>query len=292
LDLKKKAFDLGLKDLLSVDYGAADKSLAAGGDAYGKDNEASASAYGDAVSRFEDLIARGLPLLAEKARKNAAALRDTAVGKGAGDSFPQLFALAESELAKATGALQAGDFETAIAGFHGSARDYEALYKLCDAKKARDAIVARDFAKWDPSNWNLAEGKYAAAQSLLRQDAPAAIVSVDEAKLRYGIAYGTALEYYANDRKQGSEAQRRRAAGIKAEVAVKKEFSTAVALSNQAETARASGDFEAAASLFDSAASSFASAYGHAKIKMDAARDELDSLDASIAAHEADSASR
>jgi hypothetical protein len=286
-ELKKKAFDLGLKDLLAPDYAEADGLLAQGNASYGKDNKASAAAFADAVSRFEELIAKGLPLLAERERQNAAQLRDSALGKGAADSFADLLAPVEANWDKAGQARSSGDFEGAIALYRASAREYEVMYKLCDAKKARDSILARDFAKWDPSNWNLAEARYAATKSLLPQDAKAAAASVDEALLRYSIAFQTALEYYAGDRQKSSVAARERATGIKAQVAVKDEYAQALDLFDKAEAARAAKDFEGSASLYDRSAASFASAYSHAKVKMDSAKGELDSLDSSLAAAEA-----
>jgi hypothetical protein len=282
-ELRKKAFDFGLKDVLPDDYALAEKAFADGNAGYGKDNAAAAASFTDAITRYQDLIAKGLPILAANEKKRATDLRGTAVSKRAGDIFPELFAFAESEFAKPSDAQASGDFETAIAGFRAAAKDYEVLYKLCDANSAREAITARDFAKWDPSNWSLAETKFKAAQNLLRTDSGGAESSVDEAILRYGIASRTALEYYASDRKKSSETERDRATGIKSEVAVKDEFAAALALYNQAETAQAAKDYESSSSLYDKAATAFAAAYAHAKVKMDTAKGELDSLDAAIA---------
>jgi len=287
--LRKKAFDLGLKEVLVEDYAAAEKAYAAGGAEFGKDNEASTASFTDAVAKFEDVIARGLPILAAAERKRAEGLRETALAKHAAELFPELVAFAEAELSKPSGAQEAGDFEEALKGFRDAAKNFEVLYKLCDANTAREAIMARDFAKWDTSNWSLAETRFTASKDLLPSDATAAAASVDEALLRYGIASRTALEYYASDRKKSSEGERDRAAGIKSEVAVKEEYAAALELHSQAETSQAAKDFEASSSLYDRAASAFAVAYEHAKVKMDNAKGELESLDEAIAA-KADSA--
>lgn len=283
-NLKKRAFDLGLKELMPKDYSSADAALSSGNAAYGKDNAAAAAGFELAASKFEALIAAGLPVLAERERKRAEDLRDTAVGKGAEASFPELFAYAESELAKPSASEASGEYESASRGYAASSKEYEVLYKLCDAKTAREAIAARDFAKWDPSNWSLAETRFKASQDLLRSDAPAAATSVDEAILRYGIAGRTALEYYASDRKKSSEDERSRAEGIKSEVAVKDEFAAAQTLYAEAESAHAAKDFDGSSSLYDKAASAFALAYDHAKVKMDGATTEIDSLDEALAA--------
>jgi hypothetical protein len=286
-DLRKKAFDLGLNEILPDDYAAAEKAFADGNAGYGKDNEASAASYTDAASRFQDVIAKGMPILAENEKKRASDLRAIAVGKRSGELFPELFAYAEAEFAKPSDAEAAGDFEAAINGFRASSKNFEVLYKLCDANAARDSIVTHDLAKWDPSNWTLAETRFKASQDLFRQDSSAAATSVDEAIQRYGMASRTALEYYASDRKKNSMAEMDRAEGIKSEVAVKDEYAAALALYTQAETSQAAKDYNSSSSLYDRAATAFASAYKHAKVKMDTAKSELDSLDSAIAAQEA-----
>jgi hypothetical protein len=287
-DLRKKAFDLGLKDVLPEEYAAADRAFAAGGSQYGKDNAASAASYADASARFSDVIDRGLPLLAASERKNAEGLRDKAIAKHAGDIFPRPFAFAEQELAKPRQSEAAGDFEPAIAGYRASAREYEVLYKLCDANSAREYIASHDLAKWDSSNWNQAENKFKASQDQIESDAMAARSSVDEAILRYGITRSNALEYYASDRKKASEIERDRASGIKSEVAVKDEYAASLDLYTKAETAQSTKDFESSSSLYNRAAMAFNAAYAHAKVKMDNAKGELESLDAAIAAKNAD----
>ncbi len=283
-ELRKKAFDLSLREVLPDDYATADTAFAAGSASYGQDNRASASSFSDAITQFQDIIAKGLPILAAKERDRALNLRGVAVAKRAEGIFPELFSYTEAEFAKSSDSESAGDFELAIKGFRASSKNYEVLYKLCDANSARDSIVARDLAKWDPSNWNLAETRFNASQGLLRQDAVAAATSVDEAILRYGIASRTALEYHVSDRRKSSVEARDRALGIKSEIAVRDEYETAVALHDQAEAAHASKDFDGSASLFDRAAVAFASAYERAKIKMESAKVELDSLDENLAA--------
>jgi hypothetical protein len=282
-ELRKKAYDLGLKDILPEDYAAADKAFAEGNAKYGSDNAASTAAFTDAATRFKALVDKGLPLLAASERKRASNLRDTATGKGADKLFPPLYEHAEQAWAEPQKAESSGDYETAIAGYRASAKDYEVLYKLCDAKAARDDIASRDLAKWAPSPWSLAEAKYQSAQDLMKDDAKAASGAVDEALQRYGMARSTALEYYAGDRKKASETERDRAVGIKTDVAVKDEYAAASDLYAQAEKANAAQDFEASASLYDKSASAYGTAYAHAKAKMDNAKDELESLDAAIA---------
>lgn len=286
-DLRKQAFDLGLKDLLSEDYAAADKAFADGNAAYGKDNAASAAAFDDAAKRFASLIDRGLPLVAAAERKKAEAQREAAIQKRAGERFPELTKYADGEFEKPKAAEAASDFRKAIDGYRASTKSYGVLYSLCEANAVREYIASRDLAKWDSSNWNLAEAKYKASQDLYTKDAKASGEAADEAVLRYGIARDTALSYYAADRKKASESERDRASSIKSEVAVKDEFAAAQALYQKAEGSQASKDYESSGQTYDKAASAFAKAYAHAKAKKDTASGELESLDAAIAAKNA-----
>lgn len=290
VELRKKAFDLGLKDVLPDDYAAAEKSFAEGNAKYGSDNAASTAAFSDAVARYQALVDKGLPLLAASERKRASRLRDEAGAKGAGELFPSLYEHAEGAWSDNQKAETSGSFEAAIAGYRASSKDYETLYKLCDAKAAREYISSRDLEKWAPSPWSLAEAKYQSAQDLMKDDAKAAASAVDEALLRYGVARDTALEYYAGDRKKASDTERDRATGIKTEVAVKDEYAAASELYAKAEKAQAEKDYETSASLYGDAAKAYGSAYVHAKAKMDSAKDELESLDAALEAKEADAA--
>ena len=285
--LRKRAFDLGIKDVLPEDYAAAEKAFAAGNESYGKDNAAADLSFTDASGRYTALIDKGLPLLASQARENAEKLRKIAQDKGAPGYFASQWAQAEADWAAPQKAENSGGYEAAISGYRTASRDYEALYKLCDAKAAREYIASRDLAKWASSPWTLAETKYQAAQDLFVKDTPSSITSVDEALLRYGIARSTALEYYAGDRKKASETERDRASGIKSEVAVKDEFAQATTLYDKAQKAQEAKDYESSAALYDSAAKAFSAAYVHAKSKMDTAQNELGELDAAIASKKA-----
>jgi hypothetical protein len=289
-ELRKKAFELGLKEILPGEYAAADEAFAAGGAQYGSDNAASAASYADAADRFALVVDRGLPLLAAAERKKAEDRRDGAAAKGAGGLFPTQDAYAGTELAKAGASEAAADYEPAVAGYRASARLYEVLGKLCDAHSAREYLASRDLAKWDGSNWSLAEARYKASQELFASDAKASGDAAGEAILRYGIARDTALSYYAADRKAASETERDRASGIKSEVAAKDEYGAAAALYAKAEGFHNGKDYESSSTLYDRAATGFSAAYARAKTKMDAAKNELESLDAAIAAKNADAA--
>jgi len=282
--LRKDAFDLGLKDLGPDEYGIAEKAYQSGNAGYGSDNKASAAAFSDAAARFDALIVKLLPQLADARQKKAEEMRAAAAAKGAADLFAAQLAEGDSGFSKSLAMKGSGDFRGAIAGFMAAAKDFEVVYKLCGANAARKLIVDRDFAKWDVSNWNLAEAKYASAQAAFSGDPQTAGDETDEALLRYAKVLENAREYYMADRKSASEAERDRARGIKTEVAAKDDYAAAAASYEKAEAEKAAKHPDEAARLYGEAAASFTAAYGKAKVKMDGADSELDSLDAALKA--------
>jgi hypothetical protein len=283
-ELRKRAFDLGIKDALPAEYAAADQAYALGLEKYGKDNAASAAAFADAIAGFRGAIERGLPILAASEGDKARAAETAAIRKGAASWFYDESDSSSSALAAAGAVEAAGEYEKAIAAYRAAADRFTAIGAMCDAAATRDAIAARDFAKWDPSNWTIAEGKLAVARGLVEPDSKASLVAADEAVLRYKLVMQNGLSYHMSDRKTLSEAERERASGIKAEVAVKDEYAAAQALYENAESERTAEDFESASILYDEAASAFAAAYDGAKVKMDSAQSEIDSLDAALEA--------
>jgi hypothetical protein len=281
-ELRKKAFDLGIKELLPAEYAAAEEAYSLGNEKYGKDNAASAAAYEDAKALFSSAIERGLPLVASREGNKAREAEAAAFRKGAAGYFYDECDASSSALAEAESAEGSGEYEKAIAGYRAAAARFASINTMCDAASARDAIAARDFAKWDTSNWTIAEGKLASAKGLVGSDSKASLDAAGEALLRYKLVMQNALSYYAADRKAFSESERDRASSIKAEVAVKDDFEAAAALYGEAEAKRAAEDLESASELFDRSASAYAAAYDSAKAKMDSARSEIESLDAAL----------
>jgi hypothetical protein len=289
-EARKKAFDLGLKDVLSDDYAAAEKAYSDGMAAYNVDNAASGASFSAAAAKFDDVVKRGLPMLVASEKDRASRFRQTAEKKGAAELFIKLLSAADADFAKSESSESAGEYENALSGYRICVAEYDVLYKLCDASSARSLLVSRDLAKWDPSNWSLAENEFESAKSLFDQDLHGSADAVGEAILRYGIVRETAYGYYSADRKKASDSERERAVGIKSDVAVKDEYEAAAALYRKAQADDAAKDYEASSSEYDGAASAFAQAYAHAKEKMDAADGELRSLDSEFAAVDASSA--
>jgi hypothetical protein len=281
-ELRKKAFDLGIKDVLPAEYAAAENAFSLGNEKYNKDNAASAAAYGDAKALFSAAIERGLPLIASNEGEKAREAEAAAFRKGAADYYYEESDASSTALAEAAEIEGSGDFEGAIAAYRAAAARFAAIGAMCDAASARDAVAARDFAKWDTSNWTIAEGKLESARGLVGSDSKASLDAAEEALLRYRLVMQNALGYYAADRKAFSESERDRASAIKAEVAVKDDFEAAAALYGEAEAKRAAEDLESASELFDRSAAAYMAAYDRAKVKLDAAKSEIESLDAAL----------
>ncbi len=281
-ELRKKAFDLGLKDILPAEYGEAETAYLLGAEKYGKDNAASAAAFEDAAARFEAVLDEGLPIVAAQEGERAWDMQAAAMDNGATEYFGEIYSSSTGDLLGADALEESGDYEAAIAGYRLASSRFSAIIAMCDAAAERDAIAERDFAQWDSSNWNLAEGKLASAADLLESDAAASRGAADEALVRYRMVMRNALAYYSGDRKTLSESERERAVGIKSDVAAKDEFETAVALYESAEAFEEAEDFESASSLYEQAAEAFTEAHDTARDKMYDAQDELHSLDEAL----------
>jgi hypothetical protein len=281
-ELRKKAFDFGLKDILPAEYAEAEKAYVLGTENYEKDNAASAAAYEDSIQLFKNVLETGLPLVASNESEQAWKAQETAAGKGAVSYYEKPYDATVESLNAADELKASGDYEAAIAAYREAAARFNAIGTMCDAANARDEIERRGYAEYDTSNWNLAEQKLASASELIDSDAAAARSAADEAVLRYRLVMQNALLYYAGERKNFSDSERERAMDIKADVAAREQFEDAVALYESAQAYEDAEDYESAAELYDQAADGFNAAHDIALTKMQQAQDELNSLDEAL----------
>ena len=276
-ELRKRAFDLGLAEVLPDDYNAANEAYSGGKEAYdAKDGPAAKEKLGTAVTLFTELNAKGIAELASIRRKSAEDMRQTALKAGADTAATDRFTPGEAALAAGSAALAAKDYEAAIAAYERARALYELAYKRSLATELRDRIETSGYAAWDAGNYATAEAKYAAEAELfasLGGDGQAALVAtdpkpiaqgidaLDEAVLRYNLVIQKAREAGAAARKQGSDEAKLKAEGIKAPVAAKDEYAAAQAVYMDAIGAMESGDYETAAARFDEATLAFQKAY-------------------------------
>lgn len=310
-DLKKKAFDRGLADVLPDDYSAANAALMGGKEAYdAKDGPAAKEKLGRAVDLFTDLNARGLVELASIRRKNADDMRKSAIAVGADISAAERFAPGDTALAAGASAVDARDYEAAIAAYERARALFELAYKRGVAKGLRERIETSNYAAWDQGNYQKAEERYATEETLFaslgdpsQAASPATdakpiaqgLDALDEAVLRYNLVIQKGREGGATARRDKADAVKIQSEEIKAQVAVKDEYDAALALYQDAAAAMTAGEYEAAASKFDEAAAAFEKAYALASEKRARAEAAMQAAEEAAAAslrkaQEADSA--
>jgi hypothetical protein len=298
-DLKMKAFDLKLFEVLPDDYKSADAALAAGQTSYDAQDQTAARASLDkAVSLFQDLIARGVVQLAAEKRKGADDMKAAALKEGADTKAPDRFGPAEAAYAEAAALVDAGKYEEAIGDFDLARVEYEIAYKKSLADDLRGTIRDGDYAKWDTGNFQIAETRYASEYGLWARgteaDRAADLDALDEAILRYNLVIQKGMESVAEGEKAKTDEAKARSDAIKANVAVKDLYDAAQLGYNDAMAKLASGDYEAATKLFDDATSRFDTAYQEAAKERAAAEAALQAADQAVvesqkAAHSAES---
>ncbi len=289
--LKKRSFDLKLFEVLPDDYKTAEAAYAAGFAAYqAKDAEPAKTALEKSIALYKDLIDRGVVDLAAAKRKSAEDMRAAALKAGADLKAPTRFGPADESLAAGGAAVEAGKHEEAIAIFERSGISFELAYKRSLASDARERIKDKDLAKWDSGNFQLAENKYAAEDSLWASgkdsDLVAGIDALDEAVLRYNLVVQKGRQSVAIGAKEKTDESKTRSETIKAQVAVKDQYDAALATYEDGISKLTSGDFETAADELQKSGAGFDAAYEAAAAKRASAAEAM--RDAQAAAAESE----
>ncbi|MCK7484006.1 MAG: hypothetical protein M0C28_48765 [Candidatus Moduliflexus flocculans] len=198
-------------------------------------------------------------------------MKAQAVKAGAEQSAPAR--LAEGDTVHASGVtLSDGKkSEEALVAFEKARQTYEAAFKKANALRVQASIEEKDFAQYDAGNFKLADEKLAASDTLFATDPDGALDALDEATLRYSLVVQKGWQFYAAGRKAPADDAKRRSEEIKAQVAVKEQYSKALAVYNNASALMAGGNYEEAGPGFDRSAALFEEAYAEAEVKRDAA---------------------
>jgi hypothetical protein len=265
-ELKKKAFDLKLFEVLPDDYKAADALYAGGVSSYeGKDAPAAKEGLVAAIAAFKDLISRGVVEIAAAKRKEAEDMKAVAVKAGADTSQEERFGAGDESFDAGVGLADEAKAEEAIPAFESARLYYELAWKRSIAGDLKAGIEERDFAKWDSGNFQLADNKYQAEEGFWASgneaDRVAGQDALDEAILRFNLVVQKGREMTVSTVKDKTDESRQRSEDIKANVAVKDLFDSAQELYADGASQLAAKDYEAAADSFDRAGTGFEEAY-------------------------------
>lgn len=265
-DLKKKAFDLKLFEVLPDDYKAADALLASGQKAYdAKDGPAAKQALESAIAAYKDLISKGIVEIAAAKQKDAEDMKAVAIKANADSSQSERFGAGDAAFDEAAALVADAKHEEAIPGFEKARLYYELAWKRASAAEIKQTIEDKDYAKWDSGNFQLAESKYQAEDGLWasgdEKEQASGVDSLDEAILRYNLVLQKGREMAATTVKEKTDQSKQRAEDIKADVAVRELYDSALQSYKEGDDQLLNKEYESAADAYDKSGSAFDEAY-------------------------------
>jgi len=279
-ELKKKAFDLKLFEVLPDDYKAADALYAAGLKAYeAKDSPAAKEGLEAAIAAYKDLIERGVVEIAAAKRKDAEDMKATALKEEADSMQGERFGAGDEAFDAAVALLDASKAEESIPGFESARLYYELAWKRAIAAELRQGIEDRDYAKWDSGNYQLADNKFQAEEGFWASgnetDRVAGVDALDEAILRFNLVVQKGREMAVSTVRTRTDEAKQRSEDIKANVAAKDLYEAAQELYNEGASQLTAKEYEAAADAFDRSGAGFDEAYEVAAQKRAAAEEAM-----------------
>lgn len=278
--LRKKAFDLKLFEVVADEYKAADGLYVTGKTAYDAADAATATpALKDCIAAFKDVITKGVAILSDQNRKRAEDMKALAMKAGAEETAAEWLAQGDTLYASAAALSSSGKDEEALAAFESARKTYEAAYKRANATHLRATIEEKGFAQYDTGNFQLADNKLAESDSLFASNPDGALDSLDEATLRYNLVIQKGWQFYALGKKTPADDAKKRSEDIKAQVAVKSQYSEALAAYDNASALMAGGNYEEAGAEFDRSTTLFESTYAAAEVKRNAALEAMKAMD-------------
>ena len=265
-ELKKRAFDLKVFEVLPDDYKAAEALLAAASKSYDdKDAPAAKDGLGAAISAYQDLIARGSVAIAAAKRKEAEDMRAAAAKSGADSSQTERFGAGDEALQAAAALVDGSKAEDAIPVFERSTLYFELAWKRAMASELRQTIDDKDYARWDAGNFQMADNKYQAEDGFWASgdeaDRANGLDALDETILRFNLVIQKGREMAVATIKSKTDESTRHSEEIKANVAVRDMYDSAQGMYAEGESTLAAKDYEAAGEDFAKAGSAFDEAY-------------------------------
>jgi hypothetical protein len=214
--------------------------------------------YNEAADTYDDLFKKTAPLFAQALEDEIVTARNEAVATGLGDTFPDYLLEVDRIVTQALAQYEGEDYYAARDSAYAARDRYRALKTGADAYLARQEIVDRDFVAYDPENFGKAdEIGVAALDNYQSGNIEQAQDGAGEAGLRYNLVLKTGWASYAADRGAAAGVERQKALDLKANVAVKEEFSAASDIYNRAGSSLNTGKYEDAATLYTQAEARF-----------------------------------
>jgi len=213
-----------------------------------------ADSYNAVSDAYDELFRKAVPLYAQAREDEVMAVRDEVIATGFANSFPEYLQNADDIALEALDQYEAGNYYEAKATAAKAQNEYETLMLGAKIFLARQEIVDRGFGKYDSTNFDKAdEVTIAAMDQYEAGNKEAAIVSAEEALLRYNLVLSNGWTAYSSDRRRLAVLERDRALSDRANIASRDTFREAESIYTQAEDVFSTRNYQNAAILYTDA---------------------------------------
>lgn len=237
---------------------------------------AAAETYRAVAKAYDDLARKCLPLYAADREREIRAAREGAVNAGAGSITPDRLRTADAMVEKAVSQYNAGDYYPAAASAFTAVDMYKALEAGLGAYTTRREIVARDFVKYEPVNFEFADMiSRAAISGYDTGDIEDARNKAEQARLWYSLVLDIGWETFASEHGTAAAEVQEDAYGLKAHVALKKDYDAATEILKQGDVLFSNRQFAEAVTRYTQAESRFITVRDAAREKRRLAEEAL-----------------
>jgi flagellar basal body rod protein FlgB len=260
---RQKTIDFESPSYFSGEWEAAEADYASAGklspDTLTRVKQAEAQ-YNAAADSFEGIFQKAIPPYAQDWENAVIAARDEAISAGVKELVPDVLLDADMVALDAVDKYEAKDYYAAKDSAAAGLAMYQALKTGMDAYNVRQEIVSRNFADYDPDNFNRADETLVAAADLYEAgNVKDAQNGAGEAKTRYDSVLKIGWIAYTKERADAAGKERQNALDLKANVAVRSEFDPVERLYSQAGASLKAEKYEESAGLYIQTESRFIS---------------------------------
>jgi hypothetical protein len=242
--------------------------------------QAAEGRYKALADTYHGLFQNTLPLYADYLVEEGLKLRDQAIAGGIEELLPEYLIVADGKALDAEDAYLAEDYYTALAEALEALDRYRSLAVGVDAYLVREEIERRDFAGFDQANFDRGDQIFLAAIASYEGEAvKEALSEVGEARVLYDNVLKTGWLAYSNQLRGLALQERQNALDVKANVAVRDDFSRVDRIYNQAEAAYNSRNYEVAAGFYIQAEAGFVETILTAEVKRRIAQAAIEAAD-------------
>ncbi|MDR3146458.1 MAG: hypothetical protein LBU21_09280, partial [Treponema sp.] len=225
--------------------------------------------YNNAADAFDAVFQRAIPQYAQVREDMIAAARAAAIEAGAAEVSPDRLETADNRADEALRLFrEEKDYYAAAAVVLQAIDMYRILKTGAEAYHTRLEIEDWGFDRYDADTYARADA--ASLEAMNAYDSSAvddALINAEQALLLYETVLSTGWERYTGERRAAAGAERQAALDLKADVAVKGDFSAAQELYNRAETLFRAASYAEASELYSGAEGRFTAVRGIAAEK-------------------------